>query len=199
MQAGMSPQTATNLIDIAARAKASVDPVDSQQMTPRPRRPTPLRFRLHLCLVASEDGDLEVACGVRVHGLQSRAEWNGRLGSIIGPSAPATERSALRWPVLLEGNQEGVMLKAENLSDVDLETVDQLLEAGADVHLGNLNWSEGRTFLHEAVHLGKMDMAKSALRARADVNRQESSYSTLPGLGFFVAQNVAPEEVTPKE
>ena len=34
----------------------------------------------------------QVACGVRVDGLQSKAEWNGRLGSIIGPSVPSTER-----------------------------------------------------------------------------------------------------------
>lgn len=155
-------QSNCSLVKLLLEAKASVNAVDSQQMT-----------SLHLCLAASEESDMEVACGVRVDGLQSRAEWNGRLGSIIGPSVPSTERSVLRWPVLIEGNQEGVMMKAENLSRVHLETADSLLEARADVNLGNLQWGDGRTFLHEAAHMGDLEMSKRALRAGADIDRKD--------------------------
>eukprot|EP00435_Cladocopium_sp_Y103_P042872 s406_g11.t5 len=155
-------QSNCSLVKLLLEAKASVNAVDSQQMTP-----------LHLCLAASEESDMEVACGARVDGLQSKAEWNGRLGSVIGPSVPSTERSVLRWPVLIEGNQEGVMLKAENLSRVHLETADSLLKARADVNLGNLQWGEGRTFLHEAAHMGDVDMSKRALLGGADINRKD--------------------------
>lgn len=153
-------QSNCSIVKVLLQAKASVDVRDSQQMTP-----------LHHCLAASEEDDLEVACGVRVDGLQSRSEWNGRLGSILGPSVP-TERSTVRWPVLLEGNQDGVMLKEENLSRVTLETLDSLLEARADVSLGNLQWGEGRTILHEAAHMGNVEATKRVL-AWADVNCQD--------------------------
>lgn len=59
-------------------------------------------------------------------------------------------KTRVRWPVLLAGNPEGVMLKAENVTRAHLETLDLLLDAKADVNRSNLQWGEGRRVLHQA-------------------------------------------------
>ncbi|CAK9102541.1 Ankyrin repeat [Durusdinium trenchii] len=150
------------LAKLLVEARAAINVGDGKQMTP-----------LHLCVQALEEHDLEVASGVRVEGLQSRPEWNGCYGSIIGPSATGSEYRVERWPVLIDGKEEGVMLKGENLSTVHLDTIDLLLKARADVNLGNLHWGEGRTLLHEVAHRGNLSLTQKVLAAKADLQRQD--------------------------
>jgi len=130
---------------------------------------------LHLCLALRADTELEVGCGVKVTGLQKKPEWNGRLGSVVGPKSASDAGTEERWPVLLEGEDspDGVLLKADNLTRLPEESLDLLLEARADVNLGNTQWGEGRTVLHEAAHLGDLELARKVLAAGAEVDRQD--------------------------
>jgi len=153
------------------QGSANPNAVDSKGQTP-----------LHLCLGlrASADAaeqELEVGSGVRVARLQSRPEWNGRLGSVFGPQASQADGKARRWPVLLEGDDvttEGILLKADNLETLADETLDLLLEARADVNLGNHVTGESFTVLHEAARTGDATLVTKVLAANAGLDRQDA-------------------------
>jgi len=141
---------------LQARANANVQ--DGQRCT-----------ALHLCLsLRSPDTEVEAGYGVRVSGLQSKAELNGRLASIIG------DTNGERWPVLLEDNPEPVLLKTANLQPLALEMAELLLEAKSDVNLGNRNFGESRGVLHEVAMQGDEALVAAVLAARAEVNKQDA-------------------------
>mmetsp|Transcript_9818 Transcript_9818/g.20947 ORF Transcript_9818/g.20947 Transcript_9818/m.20947 type:complete len:175 (+) Transcript_9818:3-527(+) len=85
-----------------------------------------------------------------------------------------------RYPVLLEGSDDGVALKAENLSLVGKETLDLLLEAGADVNVSNLQWPEGHTVLHEAARMGDMELVHKVLAAGAAIDAKDAKGGLTP-------------------
>lgn len=154
---------------VAVRAllhsRAELDARDSQQQTP---------LHLYVAQRGQEVGDeaeLDVGSGVRVHGLQTRPEWNGRLGAVLGPAGIAADGSAPRQPVLLEGASDGVLLKRESLERLGDEVLDLLLEARADVNLGNRVWGEDVTVLHEAARKGDAALLGRALAAGGDMAR----------------------------
>lgn len=140
---------------------------------------------LHLCISSrkSEDAGLECGSGVRVYGLQKRPDWNGRLGSVFGLQVQgaagysAGDSGGGRWPVLLdsdEASKEGVLLKEDNLERLSDEMVDLLLDARADLNLGNQVVGETITPLHEAARLGDSVLLRKVLSAKADVNRKDA-------------------------
>jgi len=141
-------------------------------------RDAQLATPLHLCLHLREEATLEAGGGARVEGLQSRPEWNGRFGSLLGdPRRAAKQEGEPRWPVLIdssEGAGEAILLKEQNLRPVADEALDLLLAARANVNLGNHNIGESRTVLHEAARMGDLVLATRCLEARADVNKQDS-------------------------
>jgi len=66
---------------------------------------------------------------VKIHGLQSKPMWNGKIGEVAG----AFSRKKKRWPVeVMEDDKKcrKVLLKASNLSLVSTE--DQKLQGNAD-------------------------------------------------------------------
>jgi ankyrin repeat protein len=131
---------------------------------------------LHLCLAALRNDELglEEGSGVRIDGLQKKPEWNKRIGSVIGPSSGDSGR----WPVVvdLEDGEmaDGVLLKEDNLECLGVEMVDLLLEAKADVNLSSHVSGENRTILHEVARVGDATLVEKVLKARADVNRQDT-------------------------
>mmetsp|Transcript_56889 Transcript_56889/g.144262 ORF Transcript_56889/g.144262 Transcript_56889/m.144262 type:complete len:522 (+) Transcript_56889:102-1667(+) len=144
-----------------------VNTCDAQQLTP-----------LHLCLgLRKPDAELEVGSGVRVVGLQKRPEWNGRLGSIVGPACASADGSGHRWPVLIDGvESDGVLLKEDNLTMVADDVLDALLDAKADVNKGNFVCGVERTVLHEAAVSGDADLARRVLQTgRARIDAQDKS------------------------
>lgn len=151
-------------------AGAEINAGDSTKHTP-----------LHLCASARGDEmDFEAGVGVRVDGLQKKPEWNGKLGSII-ESKPSGDSGLPRWPVLLDGEEQPSLLKADNLRLLPEEILDLLLEAGADPNLGNGDWGEGRTLLHEAALAGDLNLARKVLAHGAKMNSQDkkSGFSAL--------------------
>lgn len=165
-------------IRLLLRHRADPNAADAKCQTP-----------LHLCLGlrASADADgiaeqqLDVGTGVRIAGLQKRPEWNGRLGSIFGPQAASNAEGPGRWPVLLEDTTgaeaaatDGVLLKAENLQQLPEETLDLLLEARADVNLGNRVTGETFTVLHEAARIGDATLVVKLLAAHACLDQQDT-------------------------
>lgn len=150
-------------------ARAEVDARESKRVTP-----------LQLCLGPLEDdAELEVGAGVRVDGLQKRPEWNGRLGTILAPEPSMAQGD--RWPVLIEGNPDGVLLKSENLTRQTVEALELLLEARADVNLGSLQWSKSHTSVHEAATLKDSKALRMFLATTsADVNRQDDKQGFSP-------------------
>ncbi|CAK0873766.1 unnamed protein product, partial [Prorocentrum cordatum] len=124
---------------------------------------------LHVCLpLRSPDAQVETGYGVRVSGLQSKAELNGRLASIIG------DTNGERWPVLLEGGPEPLLLKTANLQPLALEMSQLLLDSKSDVNLGNRNFGESRGVLHEVALQGDEALVAAVLAARAEVNKQDT-------------------------
>eukprot|EP00401_Gymnodinium_catenatum_P028588 CAMPEP_0117497066 /NCGR_PEP_ID=MMETSP0784-20121206/20984_1 /TAXON_ID=39447 /ORGANISM="" /LENGTH=451 /DNA_ID=CAMNT_0005292063 /DNA_START=163 /DNA_END=1518 /DNA_ORIENTATION=- len=145
-------------------ARADVNVRDSQRVTP-----------LHLCLTLRQDENAEMAagCGVKVVGLEKRPDLNGRLGAIIGPQGDSDDGKPPRWPVVLEGDQsDGMLLKEENLERLPEETLDTLLEARADVNLGNHLMGETRTVLHEAVRFRDVALARKLLASGVHIDQQ---------------------------
>lgn len=128
---------------------------------------------LHLCVSVLREGDtkLERGTGVRISGLQKKPEWNGRLGAVFG--VQASGESGGRWPVLLENEAEGVLLKEDNLQTLEGEMVDLLLEAKADVNSGSQVMGETRTLLHEAARVGDNVLLQKVIAAKADLDRQD--------------------------
>jgi len=157
------------IVRMLLEAGAAINERDGEQMTP---------LHVHMAASKEEDG-LEVGAGVRVHGLKSRPEWNQLMGSVIGPSA-SSETGIVRWPVLLEGREEGVLLKAENLSRVFEESLDLLLEARADVNMGNLQWPQGHTMLHEVANVGDVDLAGKIIAAGGSINAKDAKLGMTP-------------------
>merc|ERR1719506_665297 len=142
-------------------ARAGLDATDSYGHTP-----------LHVALVAEDDeDDLCMGSGVRIHGIKSRPERNGKFGAIIGPF----EEASGRWPVLVEeGPPEGVLLKPDNISPVFSDSVDFLLGAGADVNLGNHKLGLDHSMLHQAACTGNLANAERAIAHGANVNMQRA-------------------------
>jgi len=139
------------------QGRVDVNSRDSKQETP-----------LLLSLGLRERGaQLDVGHGARVDGVQSRPQWNGRFGSLVGSQAKG------RWPVLVEGEAEPILLKEANLKPVSDETFDLLTSAGADVNAFSLNRGDSRTILHEAARTGDLALAKRCLEALADLNHQD--------------------------
>jgi ankyrin repeat protein len=138
-------------------------------------RDSKMETPLHLGIASlNEDSQIEVGCGVRVNGLQKKPQWNGTIGSVLGPVAGGT--SGARWPVLISGEEvaDGVLLKEENLQRLADDIVNLLLEARADVNLGNQVMGESRTTLHEVARLGDANLVRKVLAARADIDRQDA-------------------------
>lgn len=144
-----------------------------------------LETPLHLCIsgVRAADSQLQPGSGVRIHGLQKRPELNNRLASVFGPQAAAADGAgypeggggAGRWPVLPEGEaSEGLLLKEDNLTPLSDEIVDLLIEARADVNLGNQIVGEMRTPLHEAARVGDMFLLNKVIEARAELDRKDT-------------------------
>jgi len=162
-----------NLLVAKSLLEAAADPnhQDSKMETP-----------FHLCLssLKSDDVSFQHGCGVRIHSLLKRPEWNDCLGSVFGPAPesgggyPTGGGAAQRWPVLLETGTEGVLLKEDNLQLLSGEMVDLLLHARADVNLGNQVIGETRTALHEAARLGDAALLQKVVAARADVDRKDA-------------------------
>lgn len=150
------------IVKMLLEARADVNLRDGEEMTP-----------LHVQMAASSDLDFQTGTGIRVTGLVKRPEWNGRLGSVLGMPV-ASDAGMERYPVLLEGSDDGVALKAENLSLVGKETLEVLLEAGADVNLSNLQWPEGHTVLHEAARMGDIDLVHKVLAAGAAIDAKDA-------------------------
>lgn len=155
-----------NVVAMRLLLKGGSDPnsADSKSVTP-----------LSCCLsLRGNDSELEVGSGIQVVGLQKKPEWNGRLGAIIGPEVKSSDGSAPRWPVLLEGEaSEGVLLKDENLQMLPDETLDLLLNARADVNLGNHINGETCTLLHGAARLGDSTLTARVLAAGARLDQQD--------------------------
>merc|ERR1712139_327041 len=102
---------------------------------------------------------IDVGMGVRISGLQSRPEWNGRLATVIGAER-SSEDGTPRFPVLIDGDnvevaqcRDGVLLKASCLTLLPREMLDLLLEAKADVNDSN-QITGNDTVLHEAARTG---------------------------------------------
>eukprot|EP00929_Paragymnodinium_shiwhaense_P090562 TRINITY_DN50740_c0_g1_i1.p1 TRINITY_DN50740_c0_g1~~TRINITY_DN50740_c0_g1_i1.p1 ORF type:complete len:539 (-),score=149.58 TRINITY_DN50740_c0_g1_i1:124-1740(-) len=142
---------------------------------------------LHMALELREKNasDLEVGSGVRVFGLKSRPTWNDRLGTVAG-SYQGTDSSAStangsrtdgRWPILVDvpDCKEPVLLKADNLALATDETLNLLLEAGADVNLGSSVTGESRTLLHMAAFAGDAELTERVLKCGAVVDSQDKA------------------------
>mmetsp|Transcript_110789 Transcript_110789/g.213392 ORF Transcript_110789/g.213392 Transcript_110789/m.213392 type:complete len:511 (-) Transcript_110789:395-1927(-) len=155
---------------IAARflikAKADVNRRDGKDLTP-----------LHLCLeLRKPEVTIERGMGVRISGLQKKPELNGRLGAVIGQARPSADRtSPERFPVLIEGDGagDGTLLKADNINLLKEEILDLLLEARADVNLGNQIVGEQRTVLHEAARSGDAALTEKVLSTGAAIGQQD--------------------------
>lgn len=136
---------------------------------------------MHLCLDLRNNPDIDTGCGVRVAGLQNRAEWNGRLGAVLGPPAAADgNEDNMRCPVLLQGLAKGVLLKVSNLELVHEEALDMLLDAKADVNAGNHSIGESMTVLHEAARRGDAHLAEKLIGARANLDQVDSKQGLSP-------------------
>jgi ankyrin repeat protein len=151
-------------------AKADVNLKATKEETP-----------LHVCIsgVKGDDAKCECGSGVRVHNLQKKPEWNGRLGSLFGEKAASGGAGypevQTRWPVLLEDASEGVLLKEDNLELLADDMVDLLLDAGADVNVGNQVTGETRTSLHEAVRIRDTSLLQKVIAAKADLDSKDSA------------------------
>lgn len=155
-----------NVLAISAllEARADVNAKDSKSQTP-----------LHLCLDLRADSEPGQGSGVRVVGLEKRPDWNRKLGTIIDASAAMDgDASNMRYPVLLQGSQQGVLLKPANIEQLPEATLDALLAAGADVNAGSHVIGESRTVLHVAARLGDDTLVNKVLVARANVNQVDS-------------------------
>jgi len=156
-----------NVIAIQAllEAKANVNVDDSNSKTP-----------LHLCVELRKSSDIDTGYGVRVHGLETKLEWNNCLGAAIGPPLTDETNGNVRCPVLLQGQipSKGVLIKPSNLDITHEEALDLLLDAKADVTAGNHSIGESRTVLHEASRLGDTSLARKLLVARANLDQVDS-------------------------
>jgi ankyrin repeat protein len=144
-----------------------VNMYDAQQQTP-----------LHLCLgLRGENAEPEAGSGIRVMGLAKKPEWNGRLGSIVGPARPSADGASERWPVLMEGTDtEAVLLKEDNLEIMPDEILETLLQAKADVNRGSFVSGTERTVLHEAALRNDVHLARQVLETgRAKLDAQDKS------------------------
>jgi len=150
-----------------------------------------LETPLHLCIsgLRGADSQLQRGSGVRIHSLQKRPELNGRLASVFGPQTQGADAAAYpsggggagRWPVLPDGEaSEGLLLKEDNLTPLSNEIVDLLLEARADVNLGNQIVGEMRTPLHEAARVGDMVLLQKMISARAELDRKDAKLGLTP-------------------
>lgn len=117
---------------------------------------------------------MDIGCGVRVIGVQSKPEWNDCLGVVLGPPTSISENNVL-CPILLQRQTsfERVLPKPSNLVLLHDEALDLLLEAEADITASN-NSLGGRTVLHEACRVGDTTLAQKLLGARADLEQVDS-------------------------
>jgi len=141
---------------------------------------TKFQTPLHLALDASSNTVFELGHGISIFGLHSNPELNGSRGSIAGP-AVQSDNGVLRFPVRVEDSaSEVVQLKQENLRRVTEDVVDLLVQAKADVNLGNHVQGESFTILHQVARMGDVTLTRMILGARADVNRQETKVGLSP-------------------
>jgi len=157
---------AVSSLRLLLQARANVNAADSKRVTP---------LHLSLGLRTDEGAELEEGCGIKVVGLEKRADLNGQLGAVIGPEGHTDDGKPSRWPVLLDSDQgDGMLLKEANLQRLPEETLDILLEARADVNQGNQSMGETRTVLHEAVRLRDAELTRKVLAAGAQVQQQDA-------------------------
>eukprot|EP00930_Biecheleria_cincta_P039116 TRINITY_DN26906_c0_g1_i1.p1 TRINITY_DN26906_c0_g1~~TRINITY_DN26906_c0_g1_i1.p1 ORF type:complete len:607 (+),score=113.71 TRINITY_DN26906_c0_g1_i1:38-1858(+) len=162
-------------------AAADVNAKDSFECTP-----------LHLAIENAQDADDELppSAGVRI--INGAGSANGQFGAIVGcrevcqdaacadPNC-AQHADERQFPVLVEGSSCELTLKNGNVVPARLAAVDLLLEARADVNIGNRKIGMGQSMLHEAVRVGDLPMAKRAIKHGAALNqrRESSGYSAL--------------------
>jgi len=152
-------------------SRAEVDARDSFGRTP-----------LHICIESAQDKDLGPGIGVRIKGMVRCPERNGKLGAIVGPLEVDEDDPDCGWyPVLVEdGPPEGILLKPEKLDTVFDEAVDLLLDARADVNLGNRKIGMDSSMLHWATHSGDIALVRKAIASGALVNKQRDGSGLTP-------------------
>jgi len=130
---------------------------------------------LHLSMALREsDLDVEVGCGVKIINLEKKPQWNGRFGGVMDARVVKGGGTEVRWPVQVDGEDSAcVLLKEQNLQRLPNETLQLLLEARADVNLGNVLIGPERTLLHEAARLGDTVLAEHLLCAQACVDKAD--------------------------
>merc|ERR1719198_471617 len=99
------------------------------------------------------------------------------------PPAESDDGSGTRCPVQLDFSGEpgkGVLFKENNLSVLAEESLDILLEAKADVNLGNYIMGESRSVLHDAAHKIDAGLMKKILSYSANVNQHDTKLGFSP-------------------
>jgi len=151
------------------RGKADPNATERQFQTP-----------LHLALDAHlhESDTFKRGLGVRSVGIFSDLELNGSFGCISGPFVQCSD-AVPRWPVCWDVDAQDSrplsdrLLEENKLHHTIEAAIDLLLEAKADVNVGNQVQGEWFTMLHHVARVGDTSLTRKMLAARADVNGQE--------------------------
>jgi len=164
------------LVSRLLRGKADPNATERQFQTP-----LHLAFNAHLC----ESDTFRRGHGVQSAGIFSNQELDGSFGSVSGPSVQCSD-AVLRWPVCWDAGAQDSPLLSDRLLEEDKlhhtreAAIDLLLEAKADVNVGNQVQGESFTMLHHVARAGDTSLTRKMLAARADANRQDTKQGFSP-------------------
>lgn len=156
-------------------ARADVDVKDSFGCTP-----------LHVCVESAVESELGPSVGICVHG-SALGKFRYKFGAIVGRGMDRNSDDSDQdlepsdyCVVVEDGPPDGMSLDTVHISTIFDVATDLLIEARADVNIGNHRVGVGHSVLHEAARSGLLTLAQKVIAAAADVNTQRVGSGLTP-------------------